>query len=70
MLELIYTSAPETLDGPGYGVVAKSENIPSELEKFMRKLCRYDFLTKRLDAVGTNYPNLVSHVIFHQGAET
>ena len=41
--ELIYTSAPKTLDGSGYGVVAKSEHLSQGLEKFMRQLNRYDF---------------------------
>ncbi len=41
--ELIYTSAAKTLDGSGYGVVAKSANLPERLETFLRELSRYDF---------------------------
>jgi hypothetical protein len=52
ILECIYTSAPVTLDGPGYGVVAKSRNLSASLEKFMRARCRYDFLKPEAPARG------------------
>lgn len=69
MLDFIYTSAPETLDGPGYGAVAKSERFPADLEKFVRKLCRYDFLSNGFDPGEADYPDVYSHAIFRQGAE-
>jgi hypothetical protein len=63
MLEFIYTSAQQTLDGAGYGVVGKSDHFPGELEKFVRKLSRYDFLSTSYDSAKLGYPEVFSHSI-------
>jgi hypothetical protein len=57
-VELIYTSAPKTMDGPGYGVVAKSSNFPEPLERFIRQLNRYDF------GMSTEHNSAESPVVF------
>ena len=68
LYEFIYASAPATLEGPGYGAVAKTENFPDELDKFCRQQCRYDFLSKDFGPGAIPYPKVHSHTIFRQGA--
>lgn len=45
VFELLYTSAAATLEGPGYGVVAKTRGLNTALEQHMKALSRYDFLS-------------------------
>jgi hypothetical protein len=64
--ELIYTSASTTFDGPGYGVVARTRDIPDALQRHMQRLCRYDFLgadQPRIDPA----PEMISHTIVSDG---
>jgi GTPase-associated protein 1, N-terminal domain type 2 len=61
--ELVYTSAPKTLEGPGYGVVAKSEGLPDHLEKLMRQLNRYDFELSPTNGAAAAAPVLFSHTL-------
>lgn len=64
--ELIYTSASSTFDGPGYGVVARTRDIPDALQRHMQRLCRYDFLgadQPRIDPA----PEMISHTIVSDG---
>ena len=65
--ELIYTSASKTLDGSGYGVVAKSANMPARLEKFLRTLSRYDFSLSAQATAKSSSPTVHSHTIFRDG---
>ncbi|MFM8478047.1 MAG: hypothetical protein ACKOEO_19860 [Planctomycetaceae bacterium] len=62
--EWIHTSAPQTLEGSGYGVVARSRDIPAALEKFLRGRSRYDFLKPDLPEKG--FP-VYAHVLFRDG---
>lgn len=62
--EWIHTSAPQTLEGSGYGVVARSRDIPTALEKFLRGRSRYDFLKPDLPESG--FP-VYAHVLFRDG---
>ena len=62
--EWIHTSAPQTLEGSGYGVVARSRDIPAALEKFLRGRSRYDFLKPDLPERG--FP-VYAHVLFRDG---
>jgi len=68
--ELIYTSALKTLDGSGYGVVAKSENLPAHLESFMRQLNRYDYKLSAQPGVTAFSPVVFSHTTFRDDATT
>lgn len=40
---MVYTSAPETFEAPGLGVVAMTRDLPKPLDGIMRKLSRFDF---------------------------
>ncbi|MFA8020750.1 hypothetical protein [Bremerella cremea] len=40
---MIYTSAPETFEAPGLGIVAMTRELPKPLTLAMRKLSRFDF---------------------------
>lgn len=64
--ELLYTSAPATLDGPGYGAVGKTEGFPLRLEKWIRQqVNQYD-----LPADGTRAgPAAFSHVLWPDGGQ-
>jgi len=62
--EWIHTSAPQTLEGSGYGVVAKSRDIPAALEKFLRGRSRYDFL--KPDLPERAFP-VYAHALFRDG---
>ena len=66
--ELVYTSAPRTLEGPGYGVVAKSEGLPDRLEKLMRQLNCYDFELSPTNAAAAAAPVQFSHTIFRDNS--
>jgi hypothetical protein len=70
MLELVYTSAPNTLDGPGYGVVAKSANLHERLETFMRQLNRYDFDLPVHAGETPSSPAVFSHTIYRDPSTT
>ena len=63
-VEMIYTSAPMTLDGPGYGVVAKSDDLPGPLEKFMRQLNRYDYPLSSDNSSPGARPFVYSHALY------
>ena len=63
--EMIYTSAPNTLDGAGYGVVGKTAGMPDRLEKFLRNLNRYDFMGTADAGAG---PIVFSHTMLHDGS--
>jgi hypothetical protein len=69
VLELIYTSAPKTLDGAGYGVVAKSEGLPSSLERFIQQFNRYDFDLSAENGKESTCPAVFSHATFRDGAD-
>lgn len=62
--EWIHTSAPQTLEGSGYGVVARTRDIPVALEKFLRGRSRYDFLKPDLPERG--FP-VYAHALFRDG---
>lgn len=64
LYEWIHTSAPRTLEGPGYGVVARTRDIPAALEKFLRGRSRYDFLKPDLPERG--FP-VYAHAVFRDG---
>ncbi len=67
--ELIYTSAPKTLDGPGYGVVAKSEDLPERLATFIRRLNRYDFALLPENGPSPASPVVFSHTTLSDASE-
>jgi hypothetical protein len=68
VLELIYTSAPRTLDGAGYGVVAKSEGLPGSLERFLQRFNRYDFDLSGENGEPSTCPAVFSHATFRESA--
>lgn len=68
MLELIYTSARETFDGAGYGIVGKSQGFPKELERFIRELSRYEFIGSSFDVERDELPVVSSHSTFIEGS--
>jgi hypothetical protein len=69
VFELIYTSAPKTLDGAGYGVVAKSEGLPGSLERFLKHFNRYDFDLSPEDGKRSTCPDVFSHATFRDSAQ-
>jgi hypothetical protein len=69
LVELIYTSASETLDNPGYGVVSKTEGLPRDLEKFLRQLNRYDYELSAGGDQGHEGPVVFSHTTTQDTSE-
>ena len=67
LYELLYTSAAETLDGgSGYGIVVRTRGFPARLEKFVRQICFYDFLSPADSSAQTNDPPVFSHLIWEE----
>lgn len=67
LYELLYTSAPKTLDsGSGYGVVVRTRGFPARLEKFARQLCSYDFLSPADSGAQSDDPPVFSHLIWEE----
>lgn len=60
--ELVYTSAAETFDGPGYGVVARTREIPDAVQRQMLRMSRFDFLDSEHHSANRP-PEMVSHTI-------
>src|SRR5579863_5862735 len=67
--ELIYTSAAHTFDGSGYGVVGRTPGFPPVLEKFVRQISHYDFLTSPDDNSAGENPPAFSHLIVNGGGQ-
>ncbi len=65
--DLLYTSAPKTLDGSGYGVVIRTQGFPHRLEKFVRELCYYDFLAPADSDEEMFSPAVYSHLMWEDG---
>jgi outer membrane murein-binding lipoprotein Lpp len=67
--ELFYTSAANTFDGPGYGVVGRTHGFPPLLEKFVRQISHYDFLPASGENAESANPPAFSHLIWNDSGQ-
>lgn len=67
MHEMIYTSAPKTLEAAGLGAVAMTSGIPRVVEAAMRRLSRFDFFSLPEDQRTPKAFKVLSHVIVKDG---
>lgn len=67
MHEMIYTSAPSTLEAPGLGAVAITSGIPRNVEGSMRRLSRFDFFELPGDQLTPPRFAVFSHVVVKDG---
>lgn len=63
MHEMIYTSAPTTLEAPGLGVVAITPGMPHAVERIMRRLSRFDFFSLPDEQRSPPQFGIYSHVV-------